>query len=384
MANVRLNDLFTLFIAKKTAASETEELMELIADKENEEQVNEIFQTSWDKFNSVNPPFTKAKSQKIFERILLQVKPVKTIRLWPRIVAAASILLFVSFGTYFLLHKKIQQQYANESAAKIKPGQNKAILTLANGSQLVLSGVNNGKIAVQGNIIINKTASGQVVYTVADEAPATSVFNTISTPRGGQYRLTLSDGTNIWLNAASSIKYPTTFTGKDRLVELTGEAYFEVAHNKAMPFRVKTSTQVVEVLGTHFNINAYGDESFTKTTLLEGSVKVTHNNEEKILIPGEQSSLNSNTFNVAEANVKEVVAWKNGYFRFNNASLPVILRQFSRWYDIAIVYDQSMNNQYFNGKITRSADLYRVLQILEKGGIRYKVEGRQLTIIDDK
>ena len=383
MANRRLSDLFNRFIAKKTPPSESEELMGLIAAEENEEQVKGLFKASWDNFNASTPPFSNERSKKILQRLLQRIEPAKTRSLWPTIAAAASILLFLSFGTYFILQRQALQ-HTKENAAAIKPGQNKAILTLGNGSQIVLSGTSNGKIAVQGNIIINKTVGGQVVYTVADGTPLVSEFNTITTPRGGQYRLTLSDGTNVWLNAASSIKYPTTFTGKDRLVELTGEAYFEVAHNKAMPFRVKTATQIVEVLGTHFNINAYGDESFTKTTLLEGSVKVTHNNEEKILVPGEQSSLNSNSFNVAKANVEEVVAWKNGYFRFSNASLPVILRQFSRWYDITVVYDQSMNDQYFNGKITRSADLSRVLQILEKGGVRYKVDGRQLTIIDDK
>jgi len=383
MVNDRLENLFEKFIAKRTSPSETEELMELIAEIENEEQVNELFQKSWNDFNSVDPPFTRLKSRKVFEQILLQIKPVKIIKLWPRIVAAASVLFFLSFGSYFML-QKYTLQHAKENAEAISPGQNKAILTLSNGTQVILSGAYTGKIAVQGIITVNKTANGQVIYTGANTTTSAAMFNTISTSKGGQYRLTLSDGTNVWLNAASSIKYPTMFTGKDRLVELTGEAYFEVAHNKAMPFRVKTATQVVEVLGTHFDVNAYSDESVTKTTLLEGSVKVTHNNEQRMLLPGEQSVLSSDAFNVAQANIEEAVAWKNGYFRFNNASLPVILRQFSRWYDINVIYDQSMNDQYFTGKITRSANLARVLQILEKGGIKYKVDGKQLTILDDK
>jgi len=384
MANERLNDLFNRFINKQATIVEKEELMELMAMPANEQQVEELFQETWEKFDTTEAPFTRKKSEQILQGILQYVNTVKPRKLWPRFVAAASILLLISFGSYFFLQNKISQEIAENHARNIGPGQNKAILTLANGKQIVLTGAANGKLAIQGNITINKAGDGKIVYNSATGISVASVFNTITTPRGGQYHITLSDGTNVWLNAASSIKYPTTFTGKDRQVELSGEAYFEVAHNKVMPFKVKTTTQVVEVLGTHFNVNAYTDESSTKTTLLEGSVRVTHNNEEKMLVPGEQSSLNSKIFNIAEANVEEAVAWKNGYFRFNNASLPIILRQFSRWYDINIIYDQSMNDQYFTGKITRNANLSRVLQILEKGGIRYKIDGKQLTIIDDK
>ncbi|MDB5157300.1 MAG: anti-FecI sigma factor, FecR [Mucilaginibacter sp.] len=381
MANARLKDLFDRSIAKKLSLPESEELMDLIAAEENEEQVKELFKTSWDNFSATIPAFSNKKSEEILQRVLRRTQPAKTRSLWPKIIAAASILLVLSAGGYFILNKGISPSNSEEAAINIKPGKNRAILTLVNGKQIILTAAGNGKIAVQGNININKIADGEVAYNGAVAGNETPMFNTISTPRGGQYHITLADGTNVWLNASSSLKFPTTFNGKDRLVELSGEGYFEVAHNKAMPFRVKTPGQIVEVLGTHFNINSYQDESTTKTTLLEGSVKITHDNIEKLLVPGEQASVNAGLFDIVKKNTDEAVAWKNGYFRFVNTPLPIILRQFERWYDITIVYDKSLNDQYFSGKITRNADLSRVLKILEQGGVSFELKGRQLTVL---
>lgn len=306
------------------------------------------------------------------------------VSLWPRIAAAASILLFLSFGAYFLFNRNsIKQQITQNKIHDVAPGTNKAILTLANGKTIVLTNSQAGTLAQQGASDVKKSANGEIVYQKAGdgETPAAIVYNSITIPRGAVYQVVvLPDGTKVWINSASSLRYPIAFAGNERKVELKGEAYFEVAHNPAKPFRVVSNSQTVEVLGTHFNINAYEDESATITTLLAGSVKITHNNEQKILVPGEQASLNATAINVAKANIEEAVAWKNGYFRFVNTPLSVIARQFSRWYNVTVVYDKSVNDQYFNGKITRRANLSRVLKILEEGGVHYTLDGTRLTI----
>ncbi|TSJ36422.1 DUF4974 domain-containing protein [Mucilaginibacter corticis] len=381
MANARLKDLFDRSVAKKLSAAEKEELLELMGAEENEEQVKALFQYSWNNFTPANPVFRKAKSEELLHRLEQRIKPVKIIRLWPKIVAAASILVLFSAGGYFIYHKSTSVTNSEAAAVNIGPGKNKAILILANGRQIILSAAGSGNIARQGNMTISKVAAGAIAYNGAGAGKDTPAYNTIVTPRGGQYRLTLADGTMVWLNALSSLKYPANFTGRDRTVELSGEGYFEVAHNKAMPFRVKTPGQIVEVLGTHFDINAYQNESATKTTLLAGSVKITHDQTEKLLAPGEQASVNARSFDIVKKNTEEAVAWKNGYFRFIDTPLPIILRQFERWYNITVVYDGPVSDQYFSGKITRSADLSRVLKILEQGGIRYELKDRQLTIL---
>jgi len=356
-------------------------------------KLEELIDKDWDYLTDEKLlDLTTAKKDKVFEHVVhqSQLNQLRVKRLWPRLAAAASIILMLSFGAYYLLSKQPSQQISKIQAHDILPGGNKAILTLSNGQNISLTDAQNGNIAKQSGTQIQKAHNGQIIYTANNIAPNLSstindpkniAYNTISTPRGGQWQLTLSDGTRIWLNAASSITFPTAFTGANRTVKITGEVYFEVVHNPASPFRVITKGQTIEDVGTHFNVNAYDDEGSVKTTLLEGSVDVSHNNNEhKLLVPGEQAMLKSNSLIVSKANTEEAVAWKNGYFRFDSEPLPLILRQFSRWYDITIVDNDQMNGQYFNVKISRSAQLSRVLKILELGGIHYKVEGRKLII----
>jgi len=202
---------------------------------------------------------------------------------------------------------------------------------------------------------------------------------------GGEYQVVLADGTKVWLNALSSIRFPTSFKGSERKVEITGEAYFEVAKNARMPFRVIGGSQTVEVLGTHFNINAYPDESAVATTLLEGSVKVAmHDGQAKVLKPGEQALIfkENNSFRVKEVDAEDAVAWKNGYFQFNDDDLKTIMNQLSRWYNVEIVYQQANLDQKFGGTISRSKNLSQVLRILElTGNVRFRVEGRRITVM---
>ncbi|MEX8548602.1 MAG: FecR family protein [Mucilaginibacter sp.] len=313
-------------------------------------------------------------------KLARQIRPMSV---WPRVAVAASIMLLLSFGGYYLIHKRAEQQSARNLATLIKPGGNKAILTLANGKRIILDNIQNGEIAQQGNASITKTARGDVQYVAGSGRSNEVAYNTMATPRGGQYHLTLSDGTNVWLNAASSIKFPTVFNGANRKVEITGEAYFEVAHNKVMPFRVSSGSQMVEVLGTHFNINAYNAEPAVKTTLLEGSVKVTSGSNSVVIKPGQQASLANNELAVYNADTEEAIAWKDGMFRFTDEKLESIMRKISRWYDVDVEYaDSDVKNIPFNGIITHFGSANQVLRMLERTKqVQFKIEGKKIIVM---
>jgi hypothetical protein len=313
--------------------------------------------------------------------------------MWPNIGIAATILLFLSLGSYLLFHKAPIQQVAKNQTHDIAPGGNKAILTLANGEKISLTDSKNGKLAAQGAVIINKTKDGQLVYSSgSNSTPQTIPYNVVETPRGGQYHITLADGTRVWLNAASSLKYPASFTGNERKVELTGEAYFEVVHNSKSPFRVVTNGQTVEDIGTYFNINAYSDEQFIKTTLVEGAVKVfasghsTALEHSVMLKPGQQSSLNGRQIAVKEVDIDNVIAWKNGQFDFNNDNLGSIMRKVSRWYDVEVVFEsENLKDKALSGIVTRFANVSELLHILERTGeVKFKIEGRKITILNNQ
>lgn len=308
--------------------------------------------------------------------------------------AAAAILLFLASVGYFLINKKEQTASRPLAAKEVKhdilPGGNRATLTLANGSTIILDSAQNGLLSKQGNTQIVKLANGKLAYQNENSNPATIQYNTITTPRGGQYQLTLSDGSQVWLNAASSITFPTSFVGDKREVKITGEAYFEVAHNAAMPFRVLLPPSgeykgagAVEVLGTHFNINAYEDEGVIKTTLLEGSVKVSEGNASVHIKPGTQAVIGQNSDKITINNnvdLDEVVAWKNGLFYFNQADIKVVMRQISRWYNVDVLYEGKIPEREFQGEMQRDLNLSQVLKLLNQNKINFKIEGNQLII----
>ncbi len=316
----------------------------------------------------------------------IELKENKTVPFYKgTMMRAAAILIFVLAGTYLLYnryHKQPLQVAQNKSfKTDIAPGGNKAILTLANGSKLILNNAKNGNISTQAGTSIIKQDS--LISYKAIAANSTEIsYNTITIPKGGQYQLVLADGTKVWLNAASSLRFPTAFTGKNRTVELTGEAYFEVAKNKDKPFNVKTATQSVQVLGTHFNINAYDNEANIKTTLLEGSVKVYAANTNVMISPGQQSVLKSNgSFEIKrDLDMDEVVAWKNGTFQFNEADIQTVMRQISRWYDIDVEYKGKLPADLYRGKISRNVNVSQVLKILELSGINFTIEGRKIIV----
>jgi transmembrane sensor len=278
------------------------------------------------------------------------------------------------------------------AANDISPGGDKAILTLGDGSQIILDDVQEGIVASQGGNSILKTAEGELVYRFAGEEepifPPAEIeltnFNTIETPKGGKFQIILPDGSKVWLNAASSLRFPAAFNGSLRQVELKGEAYFEVSPDESRIFEVITRDQRVKVLGTHFNINAYADEPSVNTTLLEGSVQISdlRTNNSKLLKPGEQAQLGEKMEVVSIGNGTEAVAWKDGYFQFNDADIQAVMRQIERWYDVEVTYAPDFEPvKRFGGEIERSLSLVQVLKILEKSKVHFRIEGREVMVM---
>jgi transmembrane sensor len=299
---------------------------------------------------------------------------------WKKIVAAASILLLLGIGYYNYTPKTTLPTVVAVEKNKITPGTSGAILTLADGSQIVLDSVANGVLANQNSTLVSKNG-GTLIYSGGKTKQV--ALNSMTTPRGRQFQVVLSDGTKVWLNASSSITFPTTFIQNERRVTITGEAYFEVAKDKNHPFIVTANATEVKVLGTHFNINSYPEEKSTKTTLLEGSVLVSNKKEKSLLEPGQQATQsNTGTLSVKKLeNFDEVMAWRKGLFYFNNTSLENVMQQISRWYDVAIVFEKGVNARNFDGEISRELNLDDILKILETNNIHFKIEGKTIRVI---
>jgi transmembrane sensor len=342
------------------------------------------------------PESEELAGEAMLARLNRETKPVKARVHYFKWVAAASIILIVGIAALFV-SRTIGDKPASGTGQLVKndipPGGNKAILTLANGKKISLTDAGNGQIANQNGIKVTKAANGQLVYTIIERSPNlpgatadneinTADFNTIETPKGGQYQVVLPDGSKVWLNAYTSLKFPVSFNNqKERRVELTGEAYFEVAHNKELPFRVVTARQTVEVLGTHFDVNAYADDAATKTTLLEGLVRITAASRSAILNPGQQAKL-TNTLDVSEVNTADAIAWKNGYFNFDDEKLENIMRSVSRWYNVDVVFeDQSLKKETYGAVTTRFANITTLLKMMEQtGDARFSIQGTTLTV----
>jgi len=309
------------------------------------------------------------------------VRPIRRLRTaWFR-VAAAVVLLLTTGAVYYATQSKKYPASAPAPIADVLPGGNKALLTLAGGRQIVLDSARQGDLIIQGNARIRKAADGQLSYNPIGDAAATE-YNTLSTPRGGQYELTLSDGTKVWLNAASSITYPTAFTGNQREVAITGEAYFEVKYNAKQPFRVKVGNDTIEDLGTHFNINAYSDEPAVKTTLLEGRVRIDAPGHSVTLKPGQQAvDKHSGSLTVDNTvDLEEAIAWKKGMFQFNRADIRTVMRQIARWYNVDVRFEGPVSGDRFWGKLPRDANASQVLKVLQKEQVHFRIEGKAIIV----
>lgn len=325
-------------------------------------------------------------------------KKSRRIQLRPfyRYMAAAVAVFILSAGLYFYFIRQNQAVASRFAANDILPGGNKAMLILSNGKKINLGDAANGQLLSESGIAVSKTADGQIRYTVKESTgkAGTPLENTIVTPKGGQYQVVLPDGSKVWLNAASTLKFPLRFSNNERSVQLSGEAYFEVAKKTLrtggkLPFYVSTAKLRVEVLGTHFNVNAY--ESTSKTTLLEGAVRLiaaavapSLKAQVSYLSPGQQGIAGASGITVSTADIEETMAWKNGLFMFNNQNLDVIMKEVERWYDVDVVFaDDELRKASFNGAVSRFKNISQLLEVLEStGSVHFKVEGRRITVMD--
>jgi ferric-dicitrate binding protein FerR (iron transport regulator) len=330
--------------------------------------------------------------ERIFNKITAQVPELEgnVIRMktgwWKYAATAAVVLILFGYSIITMMEDRPKQTFAkleNEAVDVSAPDGNFASITLANGEKVDLNEAADGTLASQGKVQVIKTADGLIVYKAATgRIKGKMQFNTLSNPKGSNIiGMVLEDGTKVWLNAGSSLTYPVAFIGKERKVSITGEAYFEVAKNKAMPFRITREGMVVEVLGTHFNVNAYGDEPHMKVTLLEGSVKISSGNVSGLLKPGQQAKVKDNDINVnTDVNVDQVMAWKNGYFSFEKASIREVMRQIARWYNIEVTYEGEIPDENFGGELRRSSKLSSVLKVLDKSGVKFRIENDRIIV----
>lgn len=379
-----IRHLWQRVISGQATEEERLRLDELVADEEHKHVVEDLLQQVYDEMEDADRFFSSAEKEAMMREIVGKqpAAPVRILRKWRRVAAAAVFLGMVTAGVYYLAQPVNHPVVAVPQ--EIAPGSNGAVLTLANGSQLVLDSVDNGLIASQqGAQVVMK--NGQLLYDPVNESSGNLAYNTMTTPKGRQFGLVLPDGSRVWLNAASSLKYPTAFTGKERVVELTGEAYFEVARNAAQPFRVSVQGRAaVEVLGTHFNVNAYENEAVIKATLLQGSIRLRGEDAVPVILkPGQQGVLQRGApVLVQSADVDKAMAWKNGIFNFNDASLQEVMRQLERWYNIEVVYEKGIPDKYFYGKVSRDMPLSGVLKALEATRVHFRIEqGRKLVVM---
>jgi transmembrane sensor len=318
-------------------------------------------------------------------KAIISREPVKRSKIYQYLSIAAMFFVLLGAGFYFYNFKEMKSN--SRFTKDIMPGKNSATLILSNGKRIVLSDASNGELANEGGVSISKTSTGALIYKIKSSGGTTKLMNTLSTTNGETYQVVLPDNSKVWLNAASSIKYPSNFESlKERKIELTGEAYFEVSKDKQHPFIVKTMGQEVAVRGTHFNVNAYEDDGNTRTVLLEGSVVVssgTGSIGSTVLKPGQQSILNGKVIRVEHADVELAVAWKNNKFMFEGEKIENIMKMIARWYNVEVVYQGSVPDDLFGGSVSRFDKVSKVLNVLElTGNVHFKIEGRRITVMN--
>ena len=394
--NSRTSYLFKKYYSKVASSEEVEELICLLKNI-SDDDLTWLMREEWEKLELEDSLFDTEKSKEILDAIIpektyIQAAPVQDNNVWSingfkKLFFAAAVIIVLGFGLHFFTggRPEIQQQIVTVPVFNdVPPGGNKAILMLSDGKQIILDSLKDGLILRTSNFEVNKTEDGQLEYQSFERNPLTaknSEFNMVYTPRGGEYKVILPDGSKVWLNAASSIRFPTVFRGKTREVDLKGEAYFEVAKNPYMPFKVKSRDAEIEVLGTHFNVRAYSDEKAMKTTLVEGSVKVKSRNSNKILKPGEQAVLKGEAMRVSTVVVEEQIAWKNGLFQFKDASLEDVLKQAALWYDLKVSYVGKIPPKQFTGKTSRKVNASEFLNMLKYIGVEFKRKGKNVLIM---
>jgi len=390
----RLQYLYQQYLDNNYTVEELQEFMQLLNDPANEAELLSLMDGSWtDLPKTIKNEFSDIKAESIYNLIVNQKQTHKFYsNTWIGIAAIA--LLFLAITLFFnknadkRSHLSAKNNTKNSTIKDVLPGSNKAILTLSTGEKVNLDNAKTGQIAKLAGVTISKTLDDQLVYspheTNENLAAAKIQFNTITIPKGGQYHLSLPDGTQVYLNSESSLTYPIEFLTDKRSVALKGEAYFEVAKNAKLPFVVDVNgKQKVEVLGTHFNVEAYADENMINTTLLEGSVRILSSQKEAVLKPGQMAVNQINqSLKIKPANVEEVMAWKNGLFVFNNENITSIMKKIARWYNIEVIFKGNLENSNFIGNYSRAKSLSNLLKSIElMDKVHFKIEGRSVTVI---
>lgn len=387
LSRQRLKQLLEQYVSGQINAQDAAEMLELLQQQANDSVLET--EVMADAHNTDEAELPERHWQHIWTGVQAKmgVKPIEAKRwqlpVWLRVAAVLAVV--TAAGAIWWKSRNIITPVSSDaSVAVIPPGTEKAVLTLSDGSTVLLDSTLNGSINGENGIDIRNTQDGSLSYQLSQQDLKNSApkYNTLTTPRGGIYRLTLADGTGVWLNAASSITFPVAFAGAERRVSITGEAYFEVASEAAKPFKVEVNGMVTEVLGTSFNIMSYADEDVLKTTLVTGLVRVSSGSNSLLLRPGEQLSRQKNgEMKVQTADMEEVLSWKNGLISFSSAPLPVVMRRIARWYDVELVYEGSMPKDNFNGIIDRNLPLQNVLKVMKIYGVKYKLDGKKLTLI---
>ncbi len=388
----RISYLLKVYSDGKATTEEEQDLFKWVARRGKEVPIKKHIEELVSSYNS-NEVLPTVDWEHLYQNIIeeknsrnLQLALRKII--WPRWAAAAAALLMLGTGYYFLttIHKErknlsgIEQPKVNDIAP---PNTVNAVLTLSNGQKIILDSTGNGMLAKQGSVNVIKLADGQIAYSGGSKEIQ---YNTLTNPKGSKViSLMLADGSKVWLNTASSLRYPTAFAGNERKVEITGEAYLEVAHNPAMPFIVSKGNTSIKVLGTHFNVNAYDDESLLKVTLLQGSVSLTAkgSRQPKMIEPGEQAQVNKNGHIqlTNSIDLNEVMAWKNGFFSFKGADIEGIMRQVSMWYNVEVTIEKPLHEKFY-AEVSRNTSVSNLLQMLEATkAVKFKIEGKTISVM---
>lgn len=401
MSEEKLEQLLFAYFNNTIDREECAELLKYIDEADGESSLMAI-DIVLQQYKS-GPVFNEVQAKEVFGRILSDYRmaernsikpnnqnPIAKISYGSWFRYAAVLFVFLGLGIYFLNNGNIQKGSADQSTGEIVQAitdRTKATLTIAGKEVILLNDGESGLITISENKAISKTKNGELIYNSLGNgaSPGNSIVdNVLSVPRGGSYQIILSDGTKVWINSESSLSFPAIFKGDNREVTLIGEAYFEVAKNKGMPFRVSANGTLVEVLGTHFNVSAYKDDEFVKTTLLEGSVSVVNNGNRVILKPHQQAigDVKNGSLSVKATNTEEVMAWKNGYFVFEEVDIKTILKSLARWYNVDITYNGKITSQKFGGTFSRSKDISELLNYLETlGDVHFKKEGRRVIVM---
>ncbi|MBO9729647.1 MAG: FecR domain-containing protein [Chitinophaga sp.] len=391
MDSQHLKELLQQYLDNRLSAAELQGLIDQLRKQDSDEALLSVIEealrsgkftgsTGKDQQDDIFQQILRKAGQEAISTEAEELLPVKKRGNW-KVAVAALVLVVAGSAGYLLMQRGGAKHTPAAPVAKmmVLPGGNKAMLTLGDGRRIELDSAASGTLSQQGATSVTKLQNGQLAYQLNGQSGEVT-YNTVSTPRGGQYQVVLPDGTKVWLNAASSLHFPTAFTGTERVVEVTGEAYFEVAQQDNQPFKVKVRGLEVKVLGTHFNVNAYTDEASINTTLLEGKVMVSHLGKNAVISPGQQAQVKEEITIVPHADIETLMAWKEGRFSYNNMELQSIMRQISRWYDVDVTFEDKITDTY-SMEMSRNVPLAKLLQFMElSGGVHFVINERKIIV----